>query len=223
MLADDALHRLRTIIRRFVPRRFHRHATHAVGRVASLALRGDQFSCPCCGACLRRFISYPSLYCPQCGAYERHRLLALQLRERPQLLAPPLQLLQVSPDRPLERLVARHGIERVSIDIDNPEVDLQMDVQELAFTDESFDAVLALHVVDAVADLPRALAELHRVLRRGGVAVFQVPIDQQPRLATNLDSAGFELDILRAAQLGPKAIALHGLIAEEETYVGRKA
>ena len=85
--------------------------------------------------------------------YERHRLLALQLREQPELLAPPLRLLQVSPDRPLERCSCGHGDRAdVSIDIDNPQVELEMDVHELTFADESFDAVLALHVLDAVAD-----------------------------------------------------------------------
>lgn len=221
-MAGTALHRLRTAVRPLVPRRFHALATRAVGQVVALALTGNRVSCPCCGARLRRFVAYPSLFCPRCGSYERHRLLALQLREHPELLAPPLRLLQVSPDRPLERLVVREGVERVSIDIDNPEVDVEMDVHELSFPDDSFDAVLALHVVDAVADQPRALVELHRVLRPGGLALFQVPIDQQPRLAGNLDAAGFETEIVRAADLGPEAVARHGLIAEEETYVGRK-
>jgi SAM-dependent methyltransferase len=217
-----ALHRLRTAIRPLVPRRFHALATRSVGRLTALALRGDRVSCPCCGARLRRFVAYPSLYCPRCGSYERHRLLTLLLREDPTLLAPPLRLLQVSPDRPLEPLFVRDGVERVSIDIDNPEVGLQMDVHELTFPDESFDAVLALHVVDSVADQPRALAELHRVLRRGGVAVLQVPIDHQPRLAASLAEAGFETRVLPAADMGPVAVARHGLIADERTYVASR-
>ena len=205
-----------------MPRRFHALATRSVGRVTALALAGDRVSCPCCGARLRRFVVYPSLYCPRCGSYERHRLLALQLREQPELLAPPLRLLQVSPDRPLEALFVREGVERVSIDIDNPEVGLQMDVHELTFPDESFDAVVALHVLDAVADQPRALAEIHRVLRRGGVAVLQVPIDHQPQLAASLAETGFETRALPAADLGPVAVARHGLIAEERTYVANR-
>ena len=221
-MPGSALHRLRTAVRPLVPRRFHALATRSVGRVTALALAGDHVSCPCCGARLRRFVVYPSLYCPRCGSYERHRLLALQLRKEPELLAPPLRLLQVSPDRPLEALFVREGIERVSIDIDNPEVGLQMDVHELTFPDESFDAVVALHVLDAVADQPRALAEIYRVLRRGGVAVLQVPIDHQPQLAASLAEAGFETRVLPAADLGPVAVTRHGLIAEERTYVANR-
>jgi SAM-dependent methyltransferase len=221
-MAGSALHRLRTIARPLVPRRYHAFATKLVGRVVAVALAGRRVCCPCCGARLRRFLVYPSLYCPRCGSYERHRLLVLQLRRRPGLLAPPLRLLQVSPDRPFEPLLRVDGIDRVSIDLDNPRVDVEMDVHELSFADCSFDVVLALHVLDAVADQPRALAELHRVLKPGGLGMFQVPLDQQSRLGANLKAAGFETEILRAVDLGSEAIVRHGLIPEEETYVGRK-
>lgn len=42
------------------------------------------------------------------------------------------------------------------------------DVQELPFPDESFDAVVANHMLFHVEDRPRALAEIARVLRPGG-------------------------------------------------------
>lgn len=43
------------------------------------------------------------------------------------------------------------------------------DVEELPFADESFDVVLASHMLYHVADRPRALRELRRVLAVGGV------------------------------------------------------
>jgi ubiquinone/menaquinone biosynthesis C-methylase UbiE len=92
----------------------------------------------------------------------------------------------------------------------------------LGFPDESFDAVLALHVLDAVADQRRALAELYRVLRRRGSAVLQVPVDHQPRLAASLAEVGFETTALPAAALGAVAAARHGLILEEATYLASK-
>jgi ubiquinone/menaquinone biosynthesis C-methylase UbiE len=45
------------------------------------------------------------------------------------------------------------------------------DVQQLPFEDETFDAAVANHMLFHVADRPRALAELSRVLRPGGVLV----------------------------------------------------
>lgn len=220
-MAGLALHRLRIRIRPFVPRGLHALATRATGRLVARALAGDAVSCPCCGATLKRFISYPSLYCPRCGSYERHRLLALYFERRPELLTPPLDLLQVSPDRPLERFMARKGIQRTTIDLDNPGADLSMDVHELAFADRSFDIVLCSAVLDAVADQPRALAELKRVLRPGGRAIFQVRVPEQPRLRENVEALGFNTEIVRAADFGASAQTTFALVAEEQTYVCR--
>jgi len=221
-MAGTALHRLRTVVRPLVPRRFHAPATRALGQIVAIALTGTRVSCSCCGARLRRFVVYPSLYCPRCGSYERHRLLALHLRRHPELLAPPLRLLQVSPDRALEPLLVREGIERVSIDIDNPRVDLEMDVRELTFPDESFDVVLCLTVLDEVTEQARALAELKRVLRPGGLGVFQVAVPEQARLFASLTEVGFETKSVSAADFGADAVATYALIAEEETYLCRK-
>ncbi|MEO5791023.1 MAG: class I SAM-dependent methyltransferase, partial [Gaiellaceae bacterium] len=128
----------------------------------------------------------------------------------------------VSPDRPLARLLVREGIERVSIDIDNPNVDLEMDVHELAFPDDSFDVVLCLTVLDTLTEQARALAELERVLRPGGLAIFQVAVPEQPRLAASVAGAGFETEIVCAADLGADAVSTYALIAEEKTYLCRK-
>jgi SAM-dependent methyltransferase len=220
-MAGLVLHRLRTRVKPLVPRRLRPFATLLAGRIAARVLAGDAVSCPCCGVRLKRFVAYPSLYCPRCGSYERHRLLALHLERRPELLAPPLKLLHVSPDRALEPVLARDGIDRVSIDLNDTTVDLQMDVEHLTFEDESFDAVLALAVLDDVGDQQRALAELRRVLRPGGVAVFQVAVPEQPLLVANLASSGFEAEIVRATDFGPDAITRHALHAGEETYVCR--
>jgi SAM-dependent methyltransferase len=216
------LHRIRLVVRVLVPRRLRPLATRVVGRALAVALRGSRVECPCCGGRFRRFISYPSRYCPRCGSYERHRLLALHLDRHPELLTPPLRMLQVSPDRALERRLRRPGISRISIDIDNPTVDLQMDVQELAFADGSFDVVLCLDVLDSVPDRTRALRELQRVLRPRGLAIFQVPLGVQPELVEALRAEQLQVEIVRAADLGRESGRRYGLIPEEETYVCRK-
>ncbi|MBA2462160.1 MAG: methyltransferase domain-containing protein [Actinobacteria bacterium] len=51
---------------------------------------------------------------------------------------------------------------------------LRAEIEELPFEDESFDAVAATGVLEYV-DVPKALAELTRVLRTGGVAVVSYP------------------------------------------------
>ena len=51
---------------------------------------------------------------------------------------------------------------------------LVADVQELPFPDESFDVVLANHMLYHVPDRPRAFAEIARVLVTGGSGVAEL-------------------------------------------------
>lgn len=44
----------------------------------------------------------------------------------------------------------------------------QIDIQNIPFPDDCFDAVIANHMLYHVPDLPKALFEVHRVLRVGG-------------------------------------------------------
>jgi SAM-dependent methyltransferase len=48
-------------------------------------------------------------------------------------------------------------------------------VEHLDFATGTFDAVVAMGVLEYVLDRPRALAQIHRVLRPGGAAILTVP------------------------------------------------
>jgi SAM-dependent methyltransferase len=94
---------------------------------------------------------------------------------------------EISPDRVLEvgggqgffaaRMRDELGAAVVGIDVSERMVELQRergidaqvgDVQELPFSDASFDAVSAQYMLYHVPDLDRGLAEIARVLRPGG-------------------------------------------------------
>jgi SAM-dependent methyltransferase len=51
----------------------------------------------------------------------------------------------------------------------------QGSLYDLPFAGASFDVVLCNHVIEHIPDLARALSELHRVLRPGGLLVIGVP------------------------------------------------
>lgn len=80
----------------------------------------------------------------------------------------------------MEPLVKSPGIEIVHTDVYlSPIVDVACDGHSLPFADESFDAVVAQAVLEHVADPHRVVAEMHRVLRPGGVAYAETPFMQQ--------------------------------------------
>jgi len=70
----------------------------------------------------------------------------------------------------------------------------QADVCALPFADNSFDIVLAMHMLYHASDKDRAVAEIARVLKRGGVLVA----------TTNGNDNFRELEALRAHIFGPQ-------------------
>lgn len=154
------------------------------GRTRRLVLDRVGVACPCCGARARRFLSFgvvprPGAQCPRCGALERHRLLWLWLRDRTDVFTSPVRLLHLAPEPVLrERFERQANLDYVTVDLQSPLADLRADVQRLPFPTGAFDAVIANHVLEHVDDDRAAMVELGRVLRPGGWAVLQVPLDE---------------------------------------------
>ncbi len=145
--------------------------------------RGDRVECPCCSGRFRAFLPAgrpprPHALCPRCSSLERHRLLWLFLAERTPLLREPLRLLYLAPEEHLQRrLRALPGLTYVSGDLASRHTMVRLDLQRLPMRDAGFDAAICSHVLEHVRDLAAALGELRRVLRPGGWALLQSPID----------------------------------------------
>lgn len=84
----------------------------------------------------------------------------------------------------LTKAFAERGVDVVGIDA-NPQAaevapaDLvrHMRAEALEFEDETFDHVVAVHAIEHIPELKRALAEMSRVLKPGGRAVFIYPAE----------------------------------------------
>lgn len=63
----------------------------------------------------------------------------------------------------------------LSGDLIRKDVQVQLDVQTLPFSDESFEVVYCSHVLQAVDDDDKCLAEIYRVLTDNGWAMINVP------------------------------------------------
>lgn len=136
--------------------------------------------------------------CPSCGAHDRERHLYLYL-ERLGLLKKlnGAKVLHFAPERHLSKIIVNMGPSRyVKADLfpADPSIE-KIDMLDIPYDAESFDVILANHVLEHVADDHKALSELNRVLKRGGAAILQTPYSA--RLRTTFADAGIDDDYAR--------------------------
>jgi SAM-dependent methyltransferase len=171
--------------------------------------------CPCCGGEFDRFLRFgrvprENARCPGCGSLERHRLACLYLEREGFGQRAGLSVLHVAPERALGRILSRlTGVRYVSADRKPGEVSVVTDLTELAFADGAFDLVMCSHVLEHIADDRRAMREIRRVLKPGGRAILQVPM--QFELADTLEDLSIADPATRERLYGqPDHVRLYG-------------
>lgn len=116
--------------------------------------------------------------CPKCESNDRERHLKLYCQRLGiDRLVSSAKILHFAPERHFSKYVAAAGpSEYFRVDLFPASVDIQkVDMLAIPFPEAAFDIVIANHVLEHVADDARALFEIHRVLRPGGVAILQTP------------------------------------------------
>jgi SAM-dependent methyltransferase len=104
-------------------------------------------------------------------------VLWLWLRGR---VPPSSRVLHVAPEPGLAGRLQALPIDYLSADLDSPFAMKQWDITAIPEADASFDVLICNHVLEHIPDDMRAMTELRRVLRRGGLAILQHPIHDRP-------------------------------------------
>jgi SAM-dependent methyltransferase len=116
--------------------------------------------------------------CPRCGAHDRERHLLMYMRADGILSQlGGKAVLHFAPEKRLSRFITAALPSRyVRADLfpSSPDVE-HVDMLDMQFEEESFDCVIANHVLEHVSDVARALSEIRRVLKPGGLAILQTP------------------------------------------------
>ena len=115
--------------------------------------------------------------CPKCGELERARMAMLVVnRIYDDKKASETDVLHVSPENFLRKIFKEKYKSYISSDLYREDVDHQFDIQSIPYPDNSFDLVFASHVLEYVKNDRRAIQEIKRVLRPGGLAFLPVPM-----------------------------------------------
>lgn len=149
---------------------------------------GLKRQCPLCGSRVRSFLPHGTpvreqALCPVCRCKEAHRLAYLYLSERTSLLERPTTMLHVAPEPDLSAwLRTIPQLNYVCGDLCFGVGDVCLNLCCLPFANNSFDLIYSAHVLNAIPDERAAMQEVCRVLKPGGVAIMNVPL--QPGAAT---------------------------------------
>ena len=145
---------------------------------------GRERFCPVCSQYSSKFETFGNVtrsdaLCIWCGALERHRLVWLFLQRKTDFLTSKqgLKMLHIAPEACFEtrfRLLAGQGY--LTADLFAEKVDVKMDITDIGYADETFDAIYCSHVLEHVSDDIKAMTEFRRVLNKGGWAILLVPI-----------------------------------------------
>lgn len=138
-----------------------------------------QYDCPICGYSGPFMDKKDRLRakCPKCGELERARLAMLVLSQiYDDKKASGTDVLHVSPENFLRKMFTKKFKSYVSSDLYREDVDHQFDIQNIPYSDQSFDLVFASHVLEYVKNDRQAIKEIKRVLRPGGLAFLPVPM-----------------------------------------------
>jgi len=146
-------------------------------RLRAQVFRGDEVYCNCCDASYSGYLP-PYRECPGCGAQARQRLMFFFLKNKTDIFTKPHRVLHFAPEASLEKLLRKSAnINYLSADLESHRAMESIDMTHIGYPEGTFSAILCSHVLEHIPQDLTAMAELYRVLARGGWAILQVPLD----------------------------------------------
>lgn len=203
---------------------------------------GTARTCSCCGSSVRRFLDqgygHPVLErlqviggmykrddrCPVCHASDRDRLVLFYLKRNVLTQAgPKLAILHFAPEKSISGVLVAldERIDYVAGDLEPERYYhlagvMKLNLLAIDRPDASADVVICNHVLEHIVDDMRAMKEIFRVLKPGGVAILQTPISA--RLQAIIEGDGSESPETKIALYGQSD---HVRIYTHADYVSR--
>lgn len=117
--------------------------------------------------------------CPVCNSSDRIRLNLVFLKQNTDIFSKPIKLLHLAPEPALKNIFLKHkNIDYLTADLFQKNVMVKMDITNIQYPDQTFDAIICNHILEHIPDDHQAMKELFRVLKPGGWAILQVPFSK---------------------------------------------
>ena len=190
-----------------IPRPILIRLSYVARPILAFLLRGKTYTDPIDGKHFRMFLPYGygtqrnNVLSPSTLSLERHRLLWLYLKNetdffKSELDSDPvhqnkirvrlrnaktnsaLKVLHFAPEQAFYKLFRNQkNIEYTTTDLLSPLADVKADICNLPFSDNTYDVIFCNHVLEHIPNDTKAMQELFRVLKPGGMGIFQIPQD----------------------------------------------
>ena len=190
-----------------IPRPILIRLSIVVRPILAFLLKGNRFTDPIDGKSFRMFLPYGygtqrnNVLSPSTLSLERHRLLWLYLQNetdffqselvsdspvtknkriklRDAEINSALKVLHFAPEQEFyKRFKKQTNIDYTTTDLLSPLADVKADICNLPFEDNTYDIIFCNHVLEHIPDDTKAMQELYRVLKPGGMGIFQIPQD----------------------------------------------
>ncbi len=179
---------------RYLPRPLLIKISYVVSPILTWFYAGNKHKCPICNKQFKKFMPHgnkglDNRLCPSCLSLERHRLLWLFLNEKTDFFTAPAKVLHIAPEQPfVKRFAKLKNLDYITADLVSPIAQVKTDIRNMVFADNEFDWVICNHVMEHIDMEQKALKEILRVLKPGGRAILQVPIDYNLKTTYEDDS-----------------------------------
>lgn len=171
-------------------------------RLRGLFYYGNKYYCNLCNKSFRKFLvggfdlqvikdmeiigaGRRMHICPNCQSTDRDRLIKSYLDNNYDLISDKIKLLHIAPEPSLNNYLKKlKNIDYITAakyheGIYYPEDMVLVDLTDMHFSASEFDFIICNHVLEHIDDDKLALSEIFRVLRKGGMAILQVPFSNK--------------------------------------------
>ncbi len=190
-----------------IPRPLLIRLSYVARPVIAYSLKGTHFTDPIDGKSFKSMLPYGyekqrnNVLSPSTLSLERHRLLWLYLNDQTDFfqseldsdssisksksiklrdteMNSALKVLHFAPEQAFyKRFRKQKNLDYTTTDLFSPLADVKADICNLPFEDNQYDVILCNHVLEHIPDDTKAMQELYRVLKPGGMAILQIPQD----------------------------------------------
>lgn len=128
--------------------------------------------------------------CPNCGSLERHRFIYIFLKNFTDIFVKKSKLMQYNPVNSFYSLFKNmQNVDYCAVGQSlSATVDEIIDLEDINYPDNTFDAILNVHVLDKVKDDKKVMKEFYRIVKpfeEGGFVLISVPLLREMTVEVN--------------------------------------